>query len=141
MATNWYGGTELYVTVANKDGQYVFQYWMTDEDNKLKVEQLQEKYHMAMLYFSTQGLDCVTTMEQVLKYTMLGDKVEGMVTIGVAVEILWVVEYLTPTLMEQLKWMKKEWEWFSTPTLIFVEEQKILMNSDGWEMTALRRLL
>ena len=56
-----------------------------------------------MPYFFTQDPDYVTVKERVAKHTVTGDEAEGVATIGIAVETLRVAEYLTPTLMEQLK--------------------------------------
>ena len=41
--------------------------------------------------------------ERVSKHTVTGDDAEGVTMICVAVETLRVAEYLTPTLMEQVK--------------------------------------
>jgi hypothetical protein len=56
-----------------------------------------------MPYFFTQDPDYVTVKERVAKFTATGEKAEGVATISVAVETLRVAEFLTPTLMEQLK--------------------------------------
>mmetsp|Transcript_32053 Transcript_32053/g.64351 ORF Transcript_32053/g.64351 Transcript_32053/m.64351 type:complete len:101 (+) Transcript_32053:21-323(+) len=67
------------------------------------VKELQAKYPTAMPYFFTQDPDYVTVKERVAKNTVTGEEAEGVATIGVAVETLRVAEFLTPTLMEQLK--------------------------------------
>ncbi len=76
---------------------------MPDDEDKVQVAALQEKYPTAMPYFFTQDPDYVTVKERVAKFTATGEEAEGVATIGVAVETLRVAEYLTPTLMEQLK--------------------------------------
>ena len=42
--------------------------------------------------------------DRAAKHTVTGEEAEGVATIGVAVETLRVAEYLTPALMEQLKY-------------------------------------
>ena len=89
--------------MTDANGEEVFRYWMPDEEDKVKVQELQAKYPTAMPYFFTQDPDYVTVKERVAKHTVTGEEAEGVATIGVAVETLRVAEYLTPTLMEQLK--------------------------------------
>ena len=102
VAADRCGGTDSYATVTDGDEE-VFRYYMPDEEDKVKVQELTEKYPTAMPYFFTQDPDYVTVKERVAKHTASGDEAEGVATIGVAVETLRVAEYLTPTLMEQLK--------------------------------------
>jgi hypothetical protein len=97
------GGTDSNATVINADGTEVFRYYMPDDEDKMQVAALQEKYPTAMPYFFTQDPDYVTVKERVAKFMATGEEAEGVATIGVAVETLRVAEYLTPTLMEQLK--------------------------------------
>jgi predicted dehydrogenase len=97
------GGTDSYATVTDASGEEVFRYWMPDEEDKKNVEKLKAKYPTAMPYFFTQDPDYVTVKERVAKHTVTGEEAEGVATIGIAVETLRVAEYLTPTLMEQLK--------------------------------------
>lgn len=97
------GGTDSYATVTDASGEEVFRYWMPDEEDKANVEKLKAKYPTAMPYFFTQDPDYVTVKERVAKHTVTGEEAEGVATIGIAVETLRVAEYLTPTLMEQLK--------------------------------------
>ena len=102
VAADRCGGTDSYATVTDGDEE-VFRYYMPDEEDKVKVQELTEKYPTAMPYFFTQDPDYVTVKERVAKHTVTGEEAEGVATIGVAVETLRVAEYLTPTLMEQLK--------------------------------------
>ncbi|KAL7547424.1 hypothetical protein ACHAWF_010726 [Thalassiosira exigua] len=102
VAADRCGGTDSYATVTDADGEEVFRYWMPDEEDKVQVEALQEKYPTAMPYFFTQDPDYVTVKERVAKHTVTGEEAEGVATIAIAVETLRVAEYLTPTLMEQL---------------------------------------
>ena len=97
------GGTDSYATVTDADGTEVFRYYMPKDEDKVQIAALQEKYPTAMPYFFTQDPDYVTVKERVAKFTAMGEEAEGVATIGVAVETLRVAEYLTPTLMEQLK--------------------------------------
>jgi len=102
VAADRCGGTDSYATVT-ADGEEVFRYYMPDDEDKLEVKALQEKYPTAMPYFFTQDPDYVTVKERVAKHTVTGEEASGVATIGIAVETLRVAEYLTPTLMEQLK--------------------------------------
>jgi predicted dehydrogenase len=97
------GGTDSYATVAGADGAEAFRYCMPDDEDRVQVAALQERYPAAMPYFFTQDPDYVTVKERVARFTATGEEAEGVATIGVAVETLRVAEYLTPTLMEQLK--------------------------------------
>jgi len=103
VAADRCGGTDSYATVTDADGKEVFRYWMPDDEDKETVKSLTEKYPTAMPYFFTQDPDYVTVKERVAKHTVTGEEATGVATIGVAVETLRVAEYLTPTLMEQLK--------------------------------------
>jgi len=103
VAADRCGGTDSYATVTDANGEEVFRYWMPDEEDKKTVQELQAKYPTAMPYFFTQDPDYVTVKERVAKNTVTGEEAEGVATIGVAVETLRVAEFLTPTLMEQLK--------------------------------------
>jgi len=97
------GGTDSFATVSDKDGKEVFRYYMPDEDDKVHVKELQEKYPTAMPYFFTQDPDYIVVKERVAKHTFDGTPAEGVATIDIAVETLKVAEYLTPVLAEQLK--------------------------------------
>jgi len=97
------GGTDSYATVTDSDGKEVFRYYMPDEDDKVHVKELEQKYPTAMPYFFTQDPDYITVKERVAKHTVDGQPAEGVATIGIAVETLKVAEYLTPILQEQLK--------------------------------------
>jgi len=103
VAADRCGGTDSYATVTDANGEEVFRYWMPDEEDKVNVEKLQEKYPTAMPYFFTQDPDYVTVKERVAKHTVTGEEAEGVATIDIAVETLRVAEYLTPLLMEQLE--------------------------------------
>jgi predicted dehydrogenase len=104
VAADRCGGTDSYATVTDgTTGKEVFRYYMPDDEDKVSVQQLQAKYPTAMPYFFTQDPDYVTVKERVAKFTATGEKAEGVATISVAVETLRVAEFLTPTLMEQLK--------------------------------------
>jgi len=104
VAADRSGGTDSYATVADASGKEVFRYYMPDEeDKKVQVKALQERYPEAMPYFFTQDPDYVTVKERVAKFAATGEEAEGVATIDVAVETLRVAEYITPTLMEQLK--------------------------------------
>mmetsp|Transcript_28519 Transcript_28519/g.49245 ORF Transcript_28519/g.49245 Transcript_28519/m.49245 type:complete len:391 (+) Transcript_28519:88-1260(+) len=102
VAADRCGGTDSYAAVTSDDKE-VFRYYMPDDEDKVKVQALTEKYPTAMPYFFTQDPDYVTVKERVSKHTVTGEEAEGVATIGVAVETLRVAEYLTPMLMEQLK--------------------------------------
>merc|ERR1712032_352112 len=103
VAADRCGGTDSYATVQDgSSDEELFRYYMPDED-KETVKALTEKYPTAMSYFFTQDPDYVTVKERVAKHTVTGEEALGVATIGVAVETLRVAEYLTPTLMEQLK--------------------------------------
>merc|ERR1712048_939491 len=98
------GGTDSYATVSDGDsGEEIFRYYMPDEEDKVNVKALEEKYPTAMPYFFTQDPDYVTVKERVAKHTFDGSPAEGIATIDIAVETLKVAEYLTPILQEQLK--------------------------------------
>jgi len=97
------GGTDSYATVTDSSGKEVFRYYMPDEDDKVHVKELEQKYPTAMPYFFTQDPDYITVKERVAKHTVDGEPAEGVATIGIAVETLKVAEYLTPILQEQLK--------------------------------------
>jgi predicted dehydrogenase len=97
------GGTDSFATVTDPSGKEVFRYYMPDEEDKVHVMELQEKYPTAMPYFFTQDPDYITVKERVAKHTVDGEPAEGIATIGVAVETLKVAEYLTPIFQEQLK--------------------------------------
>ena len=103
VAADRCGGTDSYATVTDTSGEEVFRYWMPDDEDKATVQKLQAEYPTAMPYFFTQDPDYVTVKERVAKFTATGEEAEGLATIGIAVETLRVAEYLTPTLMEQLK--------------------------------------
>jgi len=97
------GGEDSFATVQDTKGEEVFRYYMPDDEDKILVTQLKEKYPGAMPYFFTQDPDYVTVKERVAKHTVDGAPAEGIATIGIAVETLKVAEYLTPILQEQLK--------------------------------------
>ena len=103
VAADRCGGTDSYATVTDANGEEVFRYWMPDDEDKATVQKLQAQYPTAMPYFFTQDPDYVTVKERVAKFTATGEEAEGVATIGIAVETLRVAEYLTPTLMDQLK--------------------------------------
>jgi len=103
VAADRCGGTDSYATVTDTDGKEVFRYYMPDDEDKATVKELQAQYPTAMPYFFTQDPDYVTVKERVAKFTATGEEAEGLATIGIAVETLRVAEFLTPTLMEQLK--------------------------------------
>jgi predicted dehydrogenase len=96
------GGTDSYATVSTSEGEEEFRYYMPDEEDKINVKALEEKYPTAMPYFFTQDPDYVTVKERVAKHTFDGSPAEGIATIDIAVETLKVAEYLTPILREQL---------------------------------------
>ena len=85
------------------DEKEVFRYYMPDDEDKATVQKLQAKYPTAMPYFFTQDPDYVTVKELAAKFTATGEEATGLATIAIAVETMRVAEYLTPTLMEQLK--------------------------------------
>ena len=103
VAADRCGGTDSYVTVADASGKEVFRYYMPDEEDKVQVKALRERYPEGMPYFFTQDPNYVTVKERVAKFAATGEEAEGVATIDVAVETLRVAEYITPTLMEQLK--------------------------------------
>ena len=97
------GGTDSYATVTDTSGDEVFRYYMPDEEDKVLVKQLEERYPDAMPYFFTQDPDYITVKERVAKHTVDGQPAEGVATIQIAIDTLKVAEYLTPILTEQLK--------------------------------------
>lgn len=98
------GGTDSYATVSDPGGEEKFRYYMPDEEDKVNVKKLEEKYPTAMPYFFTQDPDYVTVKERVAKHTAYPlQPAEGIATIQIAVETLKIAEYLTPILQEQLK--------------------------------------
>ena len=103
VAADRCGGTDSYATVADASGKEVFRYYMPDEEDKVQVKALRERYPEAMPYFFTQDPNYVTVKERVAKFAATSEEAEGVATIDVAVETLRVAEYITPTLMEQLK--------------------------------------
>lgn len=103
VAADRCGGTDSFATVTDAGGEEIFRYYMPDDEDRKHVEMLQEKYPTAMPYFFTQDPDYITVKERVAKHTVEGVEAEGVATIDIAVETLRVAEYLTPTLMEQLK--------------------------------------
>eukprot|EP00580_Thalassiosira_gravida_P003014 CAMPEP_0201599774 /NCGR_PEP_ID=MMETSP0492-20130828/1083_1 /ASSEMBLY_ACC=CAM_ASM_000837 /TAXON_ID=420259 /ORGANISM="Thalassiosira gravida, Strain GMp14c1" /LENGTH=395 /DNA_ID=CAMNT_0048062411 /DNA_START=46 /DNA_END=1233 /DNA_ORIENTATION=- len=103
VAADRCGGTDSFATVTDTKGEEVFRYYMPDDEDKATVQELQAKYPTAMPYFFTQDPDYVTVKERAAKFTATGEEAEGLATIAIAVETLRVAEYLTPTLMEQLK--------------------------------------
>mmetsp|Transcript_835 Transcript_835/g.1951 ORF Transcript_835/g.1951 Transcript_835/m.1951 type:complete len:369 (-) Transcript_835:108-1214(-) len=102
VAADRCGGTDSYATVSDTSGDEVFRYYMPDDDDKLLVQALEEKYPEAMPYFFTQDPDYITVKERVAKHTVDGLPAEGVATIQIAIDTLKVAEYLTPILREQL---------------------------------------
>jgi predicted dehydrogenase len=97
------GGTDSFAFVTDESGKELFRYYMPDEEDKLKVQELTAQYPTAMPYFFTQDPDYVTVKERVAKTCATGAPAEGIATIDIAVNTLRVAEYLTPLLTEQLK--------------------------------------
>mmetsp|Transcript_23155 Transcript_23155/g.25990 ORF Transcript_23155/g.25990 Transcript_23155/m.25990 type:complete len:414 (-) Transcript_23155:220-1461(-) len=97
------GGTDSFATVADTKGEEVFRYYMPDEEDKVLVKELTEKYPTAMPYFFTQDPDYIIVKERVAKHTVDGKPAEGIADLQVAIDTLKVAEYLTPILTEQLK--------------------------------------
>ena len=96
VAADRCGGTDSYAAVTADDKE-VFRYYMPDDEDKATVQKLQAKYPTAMPYFFTQDPDLAA------KFTATGEEATRLATIAIAVETMRVAEYLTPTLMEQLK--------------------------------------
>merc|ERR1712115_62697 len=94
------GGTDSFATVTDSDGKEVFRYYMPDDEDKVLVKQLTEKYPTAMPYFFTQDPDYITVKERVAKHTVDGEPAKDIATIGIAIDALKVAEYLTPLLQE-----------------------------------------
>ena len=103
VQTDRCGGSDSYATVQDASGKETFRYYMPDDEDKIHVKELQEKYPTAMPYFFTQDPDYITVKERVAKHTVDGQPAEGIATIGIAIEALKLAEYLTPVLQEQLK--------------------------------------
>lgn len=103
VAADRCGGTDSYATVADASEEEVFRYYMPDDEDKVLVKELEEKYPDAMPYFFTQDPDYITVKERVAKHTVDGKPAEGVATIQIAIDTLKVAEYLTPILQEQLK--------------------------------------
>jgi len=97
------GGDVTYGFVSNSEGEEVFRYNMPDEDDLENVKKLADEYPGAMAYFFSQDPDYITVKERVGKACVTGGDAPGVATIDIAVETLKVAEFLTPTLMEQLK--------------------------------------
>lgn len=102
VAADRCGGTDSYATVSDTSEEEVFRYYMPDDEDKVLVKALEEKYPDAMPYFFTQDPDYITVKERVAKHTVDGLPAEGVATIQIAIDTLKVAEYLTPILREQL---------------------------------------
>jgi predicted dehydrogenase len=102
VAADRCGGTDSYATVSDSSDEEVFRYYMPDDEDKVLVKELEEKYPDAMPYFFTQDPDYITVKERVAKHTVDGKPAEGVATIQIAIDTLKVAEYLTPILREQL---------------------------------------
>lgn len=63
---------------------------MPYDQDKDMVEKLTVQYPPAMPYFFTQDPDYVTVKKRVAQHTLDGAPAEGIATIEVAVETLWV---------------------------------------------------
>ena len=74
---------------------------MPEEEDKQLVDKLTVKYPTAMPYFFTQDPDDITVKEHVVKHTVKEEMGEEIATVGIAVETLKVVEYLSPLFQEQ----------------------------------------
>mmetsp|Transcript_38702 Transcript_38702/g.89944 ORF Transcript_38702/g.89944 Transcript_38702/m.89944 type:complete len:235 (+) Transcript_38702:931-1635(+) len=104
VAADRCGGTDSYATVQDgSSDEELFRYYMPDEEDKAEVDALMAQYPDAMPYFFTQDKDYITVKERVAKFCADGSEATGVATIDIAVETLKVAEYLTPSLMEQLK--------------------------------------
>lgn len=97
------GGDVTYGLVNDADGNEVFRYNMPDEEDLANVKKLTEEYPGAMPYFFSQDPDYITVKERVAAACANDTDAAGVATIDIACETLRVAEYLTPTLMEQLK--------------------------------------
>jgi hypothetical protein len=75
------GGTDSWATVSSSSGEELFRYYMSDEEDKQNVAELEQKHPTAMPYFFTQDPDYVTVKERVAKHTFSGDAAEGVATI------------------------------------------------------------
>jgi len=97
------GGDVTYGLVNDSDGNEIFRYNMPDEEDLENVKALANEYPGAMPYFFSQDPDYITVKERVAYSCLSGGDAPGVATIDIACETLRVAEYLTPTLMEQLK--------------------------------------
>jgi len=84
-------------------GEEIARYSMPDQETIQNTPLLQAKYGNAMPYFFAQDPDYLKLKQLVVQNVLSGTPVDGVATIDIALKTLKVAEYLTPTLLEQLK--------------------------------------
>lgn len=104
IAADRCGGDDSIGLVTDKTGNELVRYTMPDSEDSAAIEDAERMIPGAMPYFYVQDPDYCKLKQRVAQTIASGGgSAEGVATIGVAVETLRVAEYLTPTLMEQLK--------------------------------------
>ena len=103
IAADRCGGDDSLGVVTDKEGKELARYTMPDADDAATIEDAEKRIPGAMPYFYVQDPDYCKLKQRVAQAIASGGSAEGVASIEVAVETLRVAEYLTPTLMEQLK--------------------------------------
>jgi len=96
------GGDTSYAMVSDANGNEMFRHSMPDEEDKVNVSLLEEKYPGAMPYFFSQDPDYITVKERVAKLCATGEEALDIATIDIAIAALSVGEYLTPLMQKEL---------------------------------------
>lgn len=103
IAADRCGGDDSIGVVTDKAGKELTRFSMPDTEDAPTIEDAEKRIPGAMPYFYVQDPDYCKLKQRVVQAISSGTSAEGVATIAVAVETLRVAEYLTPTLMEQLK--------------------------------------
>ena len=103
IAADRCGGDDSIGLVTDNEGKELVRYTMPDSEDSKAIEDAEKRIPGAMPYFYVQDPDYCKLKQRVAQAIATGGSAEGVATIDVAVETLRVAEYLTPTLMEQLK--------------------------------------
>lgn len=103
IAADRCGGDDSIGVVTDKAGKELMRFTMPDTEDAPTIEDAEKRIPGAMPYFHVQDPDYCKLKQRVVQAISSGTSAEGVATIDVAVETLRVAEYLTPTLMEQLK--------------------------------------
>lgn len=102
IAADRCGGDDSLGIVTDDSGNETFRYSMPDDEDLVKMKELEAKNPGANTYFYVQDPDYATLKERISRNCVDGTPADGVATIDVAVETLKVAEYLTPLLQEQL---------------------------------------